>query len=253
MSPLDATTTEGSAPAFAALGGTVVAHGALAFLALLLGTRPPAARHETVPATELFDVELPRAPSPPPPAPPPEPPPPVPRAPATPPPRVPVATTPPAAALAGQVLTATPDAVDADHSLVLGAGDSYAGGATDAQGTSRTAVTTDQARGRAPQAPLVVVPTVDLSRPPRLAGGASWECPFPIEADDAGVDHAVVTLRVEVGTDGRATRVDIVKDPGSGFAREARRCATSKRWQAGLDRLGHAAITQATVNVRFDR
>jgi outer membrane biosynthesis protein TonB len=80
-----------------------------------------------------------------------------------------------------------------------------------------------------------------------------WDCPFPEEADDAGVDHAVVTLRVEVGGDGTVQSVRATSDPGHGFAREARRCAMSKRWSAGLDRAGNPANAVALVNVRFDR
>ncbi len=45
--------------------------------------------------------------------------------------------------------------------------------------------------------------------------------------------------------------MSLLADPGNGFGREARRCASSKRWQGGLDRLGHPVEAQATVNVRF--
>jgi protein TonB len=100
---------------------------------------------------------------------------------------------------------------------------------------------------------LLATPSVDLSRPPQLAGGLKWDCPFPLEADDAGIDHAVVTLRVSVGADGQVRSVVTSSDPGNGFGREARRCATSKRWSWGLDREGRATSGVVTVNVGFHR
>lgn len=93
----------------------------------------------------------------------------------------------------------------------------------------------------------------DRSRAPGLAGAARWDCDFPMEADDAGLDSAVVTLRVKVRGDGSVDGVDIASDPGHGFAREARRCALRKRWKPGLDRSGQPVEAAALVNVRFVR
>jgi len=92
-----------------------------------------------------------------------------------------------------------------------------------------------------------------LSRAAQLAGGSTWECPFPLEADDAGVDHAVVSLRIEVAADGHVLSANATRDPGHGFVREARRCALSKRWSAGLDRAGQPVNSTTVVNVRFER
>jgi len=93
----------------------------------------------------------------------------------------------------------------------------------------------------------------DLSRSPTLAGNAAWDCPFPSEAARAGVDSAIVTLRVEVTADSHIESVIVLRDPGDGFGREARRCALSKRWQAGLDREGRAAQRTTVVSVHFQR
>ena len=160
----------------------------------------------------------------------------------------------PAAAQASQVLAASDDAVDFGDSFVVGKGDNYAGGTTESDGTATHAVHQPQAHGSGvPAAAKPVVPAVDHSRAPQLAGGSSWDCPFPAEADDAGLDHAVVTLRIEVAADGHVIQASATRDPGHGFGREAKRCALGKRWAPGLDHDGHAANAVTDVNVRFNR
>lgn len=250
-SVLDAPPVKAGAASYVALLGTIAAHGALGLLATLAGARVVAEARNLLPISEMVEVEMPE----PPPAPRAEP------APAEPTPtRVKVAQPtpepppPPAAAQAGEVLDAKSDVVDFGDTMVVGSGSAYAGGTTDSQGTSTTAVRDVAARGDAPPAPKPAPAVVaNLSRPPQLAGGMRWDCPFPIEADDAGLDHAVVTLRIDVAADGAVRKVTVVSDPGSGFGREARRCAGSKRWVPGLDRAGAASVASATVNVRFDR
>lgn len=159
----------------------------------------------------------------------------------------------PAAAVAGQVLAAADEALDFGDTFVAGTGDSYAGGVTERVGTSTRAVRDVNARAGGVAPAVSAAPARDLSRAPRLAGGMEWDCPFPPEADDASVDHAVVTLRVDVSATGQVRAVQATADPGYGFAREARRCAMSKRWSVGLDRDGHSVDAIALVNVRFDR
>jgi protein TonB len=159
---------------------------------------------------------------------------------------------PAAAAQAGQILDAKAEVVDFGESFPTGSADGHVGGVTDGLGTSKRAVREGSARGAGPP-PVSPPPRPDLSRPPRLAGAAQWQCPFPPEADDAGIDHAVVTLRVEVAADGSVQRVSTTTDPGNGFGREARRCASSKRWTPGLDREGQSINASAVVNVRFAR
>jgi len=250
-SVLDAPPPSNGAASYAAVIGTVATHGLLVVVASLVGVHGVSSIKKLLPATEMVEVELPEAPKQPPDAP----------EPATLTPRTKAvapspAPPPPTAAQAGEVLDAKSDVVDFSDTIVTGTGDKYAGGVTDSTGSSTNAVHDPSARGDAsgravkPAPPVVVV---DLSRPPQLAGSAQWQCPFPFEADDAGVDHAAVGLRVEVAADGSVRSVSTSADPGNGFGREAKRCATSKRWTAALDRLGHPVAGVATVNVRFDR
>ena len=161
----------------------------------------------------------------------------------------------PAAAQAGQVLGTAEDVVDFGDEFVVGKGSNYAGGLSEANGTATHAVRDRRASGTGVPGGVgsAAAPGIDLSRAAQLAGGSAWDCPFPVEADDAGVDHAVVTLRVEVGADGRVVQASATRDPGHGFGREARRCALYKRWAPGLDREGRAASSVTVVNVRFER
>ena len=235
------------------VAGTVAVH------ALMIGGASPVGiggvtALKAEPVTEMVEVQLPEPPKAAEPEPePPKPAPQLPRAkpdlPAAEPP--PEAT--PQAAEAGKILDAKSDMVDFGDTFVSGNGSSFAGGITDGKGTSKVAVTDTAARGAGAAPAPKPVKAVDLSRPPQLAGGAQWQCPFPLEADDAGIDNAVVTLRVEVDASGGVQKVTTTADPGNGFGREARRCATSKRWAAGLDREGHPVAAVALINVRFER
>jgi periplasmic protein TonB len=243
-----------SGPVVAGLGA-VTLHIGVVVLATAIGSASIVTAVNPLRVSEMIEVEIPAPP--PPPEPEPEPPkaapPPVAKAapkPAEPPPQ---AAPPPAAAQAAQVLDAPSDVVDFGDTFVAGQGTSYAGGTTESGGTSKTAVRSPSARAAGVIGGTGTDVKGDLSRKPRLAGGLQWDCPFPAEADDFGVDHAAVTLRVEVGADGRVTLATATTDPGHGFAREARRCALSKRWQPGLDRAGNAINDVAVINVRFDR
>lgn len=228
------------------------------------------ARHDPAPAkapfpTQWVDVELPEPPPPtaavepePDPAPEPparrrrsRPPPPkkAPRAPAE-----PTSAPPPEAAQAGKVLAATEEEiVDFGNTFVMGDGPAYTGGTTEKGGTSKRAVRALNARAGGVEGGTGDDLDADLSRPPRLAGRDRWDCPFPREADFAGIDHATVGLRVEVNAQGEVTFAAVTSDPGHGFAREARECALSKRWDAGRDRAGRPRQAVARINVRFVR
>ncbi len=159
----------------------------------------------------------------------------------------------PAAAEAGQILAATEEVVDFADSFVTGPSRSYAGGVTESLGTDKRAVSEVNARAVGVEGGTGTDLRADLSRPPRLAGKAVWDCPFPPEADDAGVDHAVVSLSIDVSSEGKVTSVTITRDPGDGFAREARRCAREKHWEPGLDRAGQPIRAVTPLTVRFDR
>lgn len=234
----------------------------------LRGTRGEIARYYY----ETYDVELP--PEPPkeeeqkPPEPPPEPEPepePAPK-PDTPPPPVEdpykdAPPPPPAAAAAQELLTAKSDErLDfGDEGFVTGKGPGGVGYVA-ADGTEKESRNPRAKPGGTPGATGTGQPGAgpppgpDLSRPPTIAGGTSWNCPFPPEADAAQVDQAVVTVVVTVRPDGSPQSVQVVSDPGNGFGRAARTCALGRRYQTGLDRAGQPT-TAATppIRVRFTR
>jgi len=104
----------------------------------------------------------------------------------------------------------------------------------------------------APAAPTVKA--IDRSRPAAIVHGESWSwtCPWPAEAD--AIDDAVVVVKVTVDTAGRASRVEVMADPGYGFGREARRCALREAYTPALDREGRAVVeTTQPIRVRFAR
>ena len=111
---------------------------------------------------------------------------------------------------------------------------------------------TGSSKGPPPPPPPPTGP--DLSRAAVPSGGASWNCPFPPEADADQIDEARVSLIVTVRPDGTPASVNVVNDPGHGFGRAARMCALTRRFSPTLDRAGQA-ITGATAPfiVRFTR
>ncbi|HKO47821.1 MAG TPA: hypothetical protein VJV79_08860 [Polyangiaceae bacterium] len=253
-SPLDVSPVESNGSAVFAGAGATVVHVALVALAVFVGAHFTREATKAPTVTELFDVELPPEPPAPPeaeaqaaePAP----------APVSRPIRhsaKPTPAEPPAAAQAGPLLTAADDAFDFGEHIVEGAKPGFAGGSTDPNGSSTKAVRHPDARGASSPRIAAPPPEVDRSRAAQLAGGSAWDCPFPSEADDAGVDHALVALRIEVAADGHVLSARAARDPGHGFGREARRCALSKRWTAGLDRAGQPIDSTTVLNVRFDR
>jgi protein TonB len=169
---------------------------------------------------------------------------------------------PPAPAQAAKVLTREPDPnepVDlTGNTIVTGNATDFPGGLTASNGTGANAVrsltspTGVPGGTGAPSAPPPP-PGPDRSRPPSLAGGSDWNCPFPPEADTAQIDEAYVTVQVDVRPDGTPGSVAIVSDPGNGFGREARRCAMSKSFQAALDHDGNAIAGTKKVKVHFSR
>jgi protein TonB len=236
-------------PLLAAIG-TVLVHGAMFALVAFAGGRVPRSATKDEPKSQLVEVtETP--PEPPPAQPEPEPPPPPPTAARAPTTHAPRAAPAAAAASASPLLTAPEEAVNFGDSFVVGNAATYGGGKVASGGTAQHGAPGAVASGV--QGGTGKEPAGDLSRAPTLAGGAAWDCPFPLEADEAHIDHAVVGLRVEVAADGGVRQVSAIKDPGDGFGREARRCAERKRWSPGADRTGRPAPGVALVNVRFDR
>jgi periplasmic protein TonB len=168
---------------------------------------------------------------------------------------------PPAPAQAAKVLTQEPkpdEPVDlTGNTIIQGNADTYAGGFTTANGSSTAAVrsmpspTGVPGGTGAPQAPAP--PSKDLSRMASV-GTTEWNCPFPPEADVAQMDEAWVTLQVDVRSDGTPASARVVSDPGSGFGREAKRCAMNKRFPTALDRDGNPIEgTTKPFRVHFQR
>ncbi|MEM1023079.1 MAG: hypothetical protein AAGD10_10730 [Myxococcota bacterium] len=163
----------------------------------------------------------------------------------------PEAAPPPAAAQAGKVMTSEEEIVDFGDAFVVGTAKSYAGGVTEAGGTSEKAVRDTRARAGGVEGGTGSTLGADLSRPPRLAGGSRWDCPLPPDARAAGVTKAAVILEVEVDERGRMLRVRIKEEPGFGFGREARRCAAGKNWEPGLDVNGRPTRMRQMVRVTW--
>jgi len=87
-----------------------------------------------------------------------------------------------------------------------------------------------------------------------LAGGTSWKCPFPAQADVSGTDYAVTVIVVRVSVGGAPTAVQIVSDPGHGFGAAARSCAMSRRYAPAVSASGIAVAGQTPpISVRFTR
>ncbi len=147
---------------------------------------------------------------------------------------------PTAAAEAGKVLTQEPDPEEpldlTSNTFVSGPGDRFAGGTTASNGTSKTAVKDPRATGTGKG-------TGSGTKAGATGGGTgggagdqtrasspvsrNWNCGFPPEADFDQVDYATVMISVTVGPDGRAKSVNVLSDPGHGFGRLAKSCASA--------------------------
>lgn len=164
----------------------------------------------------------------------------------------------PAPAQAGKVLTQEPnpnEPVDlTGNTIISGNADSYAGGITAANGTSPTAVRgLANPNGTAGSQPIARTPPgPDRSRRASVESN-DWDVPFPAEADQAQINVADVTIQVDVRSDGTASAVRVLKDPGSGFGREARRYALTQRYRVALDHDGNPVASVFAVTVHFTR
>ena len=156
---------------------------------------------------------------------------------------------PAAPAQAGQIAAASTSPVDFTGSaFVVGSGPSYAGGATTSTGTNR----------KPPAGAVAANGTGDgvahsRARPVSL-DQAAWNCPWPAEADARQVDQETVVIRVAVGVDGHADRVDVLQDPGFGFGPAARQCALATRFGAARNTVGDPiAALSPPIRVHFFR
>ncbi len=251
---------------FLALGlhGVAAARAALVSLELVRWSRDMQARISDR-LVSSYDIEAVKPPEPPPA---PEPPPPEKEEPKAPPPQAAAnepPPPPPAAAQAGKIIAAEPDPndpVDLTGGFVNGNGASFTGGVTQAGGTSLTPVTNSNARANGvpggtggPQAaPVATAVGPDRSRAAGLSGSSDWKCDWPAEADSEQIDDAFVMVEVMVGPNGRAQKVNVLKDPGHGFGRNARSCAMRESFTAPLDREGNpiAGMTKP-FRIHFER
>ncbi len=90
--------------------------------------------------------------------------------------------------------------------------------------------------------------TVASAKPP-LPQSANPNCAWPCEADQAKINYARVRVRVSVSAEGHATAIEILNDPGYGFAQSARNCLAQMKFRAALDSNGQAvaAVTPPFV------
>jgi protein TonB len=106
--------------------------------------------------------------------------------------------------------------------------------------------------GTSTRADAVLEP--DLTRGAHAPSVITDDCPFPVESDLAGIDHAVVLLVVTVLPDGRAGAVTVLSDPGHGFGRAAIACAKRQVYTYARDRHGtHLQADTNPFNMRFTR
>jgi protein TonB len=148
------------------------------------------------------------------------------------------------------VLTAEPEASDdADDTIVTGDADSYPGGWTSALGESMAAAYGPNARvGGAPGGTgsgVTVLRTPDRSHAAGLSSDTMWDCGFPWEAERDHITSSAVWIAATVRPDGSIESVEVVSDPGHGFARVVKSCALKQHLSPALDRNGHP--TQATT------
>ncbi len=158
---------------------------------------------------------------------------------------------PAAPAQAAQLAAAAPAPADfTGTAFVVGSAATFAGGTTTAHGTSR--------------APVTGVVAPDATKGSGVAGPsraravsldeAAWSCPWPAEADAQQVNEQTVVLRVSVRADGRAERVEVLSDPGFGFAAAARLCAMATRFEPAHDSEGQpVAASSPPIRVHFYR
>lgn len=152
---------------------------------------------------------------------------------------------PPPAAQAGQVVAADSNAAST-FNIATGAGSGYAGGTTSASGTGTKANHTGQ---------VGVGDGHGLShaRPPRLHA-RNWQCEWPSEADELDIDEIHVMVRANIAASGEVTDVEVLSDPGHGFAKRASLCARSRaKFDPALDAAGNKVAGQTSLNIKFVR
>ena len=105
-----------------------------------------------------------------------------------------------------------------------------------------------------PSPPLPITLKADENSPLTWPSETESNCPFPEEAIVARVDRALVVIRVLVDRQGYPRSVEVIVDPGFGFARQAKECALDRRYYPGVGTRGETirAWTPA-LRLRFVR
>ena len=67
------------------------------------------------------------------------------------------------------------------------------------------------------------------------------------------IDSAVVTVRVLVDAAGKATRIQIIDNPGHGFGDTAKTCTLKAAFEAARDASGRPVAGDALMRIRFER
>ena len=240
--------------------GWVLALGSHAAAALLFVSRHEARAVERTPPPVEMEFVAPPEPPPPPEAAAPE------QAKATP--AQVAAPASPAAARAGALHLAKPDAAPAQQPeeavdfTTDPHGASYGGGVVAVGGTAALGAVGARVvpvGGTAPAAPVnarpvgdALTPASDLSRKPRLPGGDPCHGFFPNAAQD---DVGDVAVMVTIAKSGRVSQTQLLSESprGQGFGAAARTCLASQAFVPALDRAGNAAATAIRVNLRFSR
>jgi protein TonB len=132
------------------------------------------------------------------------------------------------------------------ETVVVGAANAYAGGATQTQGkgtapASPRPASGDSAAGLGPPVPVGLATQ-------------SWSCPWPSEAEAIPIDEETVVIRVVVRPDGSTESVTIVSEPGHGFGDAAATCAMRTRFTPARAAGGQPLRAWSPpIRVRFTR
>jgi outer membrane biosynthesis protein TonB len=161
---------------------------------------------------------------------------------------------PPAAARAGRAVTVAPDPSQpldlTRFEMPVGKSESYAGGFTASSGTSTAAVNDPRARAHGVAGGQGEGSRARLPAPIRR----DWACAWPAEEATSDLHDARVTIRVAVGVDGRADRVEVLDSPTPQFAAAARSCARAESFRTARDDAGREVVdTTAPFVVHFLR
>jgi TonB family protein len=99
---------------------------------------------------------------------------------------------------------------------------------------------------------VAATPPPPTGSKPRSRGDAGKNCVFPSEARKAGIEHAVVTLRIKVDARGKPKDVVVISDPGHGFGESAKTCAKKMDFDPARDDAGKAIDGETVMRIRFE-